>query len=78
MGCKVTKPTGEKIYLLKDRVIVVGADFELRTEGTRYLCPVEASGNITAIPGDQILKWETTEEELLNFLSERQEKHYAH
>lgn len=67
IGKTVSKITGEKLYIVTDKVKMYNSsgDDVVAEEGVLFLLEGYC---INCIPADKELKWETTYEELYNFL----------
>ena len=75
-GSRVTKPSGNKIYELLDKIVIYLGD------GQRTVIPAESGvhflaasndGRFNAIPSDQELAWVVDEEDLLQWLEHRRD-----
>lgn len=76
-GSIVTKATGQKPYLLTDKVTIYGGTSSNRDvieslDGTRFMSPTELSSgmsaSINAVSGDTVLAWHVEPETLYDWL----------
>jgi hypothetical protein len=75
IGSTVTKITGDKEYIIKDKIIVYGdpnLTKELKSDdSTRFLVSKNGDLNISVISWDKEMLWNVSDEELYRYLYDK-------
>jgi hypothetical protein len=78
-GARITKRTGEKVYVVHDAIVVYAEDSQKRelarhNHSFRFLFPEDGGGAINEMWRDKLVIWLTTLEELNQLECEKAEK----